>query len=326
MTKRRHPSHIFGLYLDALPAAMARSDEAQAKRGAEVVKELVHDLVPIGLANGLRITDVIPIIHLIANRFTTYCFESDWVKQRAGCTGIMIMASIPEIGDKFLYIREIDIIRTLIHVLKDSPYDPPPSVLQIKEDLLSLLRRTNIPRADSMDVDGEASQQRSRLPYLAGIFFSEISSAHPGVRQTVQECLALLASLFGKTVPDLGKLVKDRLHGTIYIKPLRALNHNLVIGLVDAVRYLIGFNPPILEEDDALIRLLQEALGLAENADHVLIAKSDVRKSSLEVIQLRVACLKLLTNALVLTENFTRHQPLRQRFVFTHLFLHNASD
>ena len=323
VNKRRQPGQVFALFLEALPLAMVRSDEQQAAKGAEVVKELVHDIVPIAHANGLKPQEIFPIIHQIASRFSAFCFESEWTKQRAGCTGIMITASTPEIGDKFLVAREIDIVRTLVHVLKESPHDPPPSVLQVKKDLLDVLRRTNRSRGDQMEIDGEASQQRSRLPYLASMFFSEISCAHPGVRQTIQECLQLLAELFGKTVPDLGRLVKDRLHATIYVKPLRALNHNLVIGLVDAVRYLIGFNPSILDEDENLVRLLQETLGLAENADNnnngsssnSHAAKTDSRKSSFEVTQLRIACLKLLTNALVLTENFNRHANLRQKYV-----------
>lgn len=312
--KRRYPSQIFGLFLDALPSAMVRSDDQQAARGAEIVKELVHDIIPIASAQGLKHPDVLPIVHQIASRFTAFCFEDEWKKQHAGYTGIMITASIPEIGHKFLVAREIDIVRTFIHILKESPHDPPRSVLKVKEDLLGILRRTNSAYGDQMDIDGEAAQHRSRLPYLASMLFSEIGCAHPGVRQTIQECIQLLSELYGKTVPELGRLVRDRLHATLYVKPLRTLNHNLVIGIVDGVRYLIGFSPSILEEDEHLIRLLSESIGLAENAD-IANVKTDIRKNSLEVTQLRVACLKLLTNALVLTDNFARHPPPRQRYV-----------
>lgn len=145
---RRFPSRMFGLYLDVFPLALARSDVQQAKKAAEVVKMIVHDIVPIGHANGLKPMDILPILHEVVTRFSTFCFEDAWIRKSAGVMGIMIMSSTPEIGERWLFAREIDIVRTLLHVLKDSPHDPPRNVAEIIEDLVGILRMTNAPRSN----------------------------------------------------------------------------------------------------------------------------------------------------------------------------------
>ncbi|KAL5487751.1 TRA1 [Sanghuangporus weigelae] len=312
ITLRRFPSHMFGLYLDAFPLALARTDERQAKRAAEVVKTIVHDLVPIGHANGLKPMDTLPILHMVATRFSTFCFEDAWVRKTAGVTGIMIMSSTPEIGDKWLFAREIDIVRTLLHVLKDSPHDPPRNVSEIIENLVNILRMTNARRPNQMEVDGQPLAQ-SRIPFLIGIFFNDISSPHPVVRKTARTCIELLSQLCGRSIGELLLPHRDRVMTSIFVKPLRSLPHPIIVGQVEAVRYCISLQPPLLEVNDELIRLLHEALALADNNDQALIAKTDVRKSTQEVTQLRVACLKLLTAALPLTDCFSRIPTTRQR-------------
>ena len=101
---------------------------------------------------------------------------------------------------------------------------------------------------------------------------------------------------------------------SVYLKPLRSLLHPLVIGHVEAVRYCISTTPPLLELTDELLRLLHEALVLADNTDGTLVAKIDARKSSMEVVQLRVACLKLLTAAMPIADGFSRIPQTRQRY------------
>ncbi|KAH8118563.1 FAT-domain-containing protein [Phellopilus nigrolimitatus] len=310
---RRFPSHMFGLYLDAFPHALARTDEHQAKRAAEILRLIVHDLVPIGYSNGLKPIDLLPILHMVATRFSTLCFDEAWVRKSAGCTGMMIMTSTPEVGEKWTITREIDIVRTLLHVLKDSPHDPPRNVSDIIENLVCVLRMTNNNHGNQMEVDGAPPPVQSRIPFLIGIFFNEVASAHPVVRQTARSCIKLLSELSGRPVVELLLPHRDRVMTSIFVKPLRSLPHPIIVGQVEAVRYCISLDPPLLEMNEELIRLLHEALALADNSDMSLVAKIDVRKSSLEVVQLRVACLKLLSAALPLTDCFSRVPHTRQR-------------
>ncbi|KAI5124824.1 hypothetical protein M0805_005454 [Coniferiporia weirii] len=310
---RRYPSHMFGLYLDAFPHALARADEQQTDKAIRVMKLIVHDLVPIGYTNGLKQMDILPILHMVATRFSTLCFDEAWVRKSAGCTGIMIMTATPEVGEKWTTVREIDIVRTLLHVLKDSPHDPSRNVTEIIDNLVQVLQMTNNNIGGQMEVDGALPTMQSRIPILISIFFGEVACVHPVVRQTARSCIKLLSELCGRPIVDLLLPFRERVMSSIYMKPLRSLPHPIIVGQVEAVRYCISLDPPLLEMSDELIRLLHEALALADNSDGSLVAKIDVRKSSLEVIQLRVACLKLLTAALPLTDCFSRIPQTRQR-------------
>lgn len=124
------------------------------KMARDVVTSIIHDLLPFGKAIGLKAAELLPTLHRIASRFTAMCFDETWVRKSAGCTGIMIRTSTPEVGEKWTHASEIDIVGTLLHVLKDMPHDPPRNVSEIIDDLTHLLRITNTPNPNRMEVDG----------------------------------------------------------------------------------------------------------------------------------------------------------------------------
>lgn len=318
---RRFPSHMFGLYLDALPHALARVDEEQAKKARAIVTTIIHDIVAIGHNNGLQPIELLPTLHQIASRFSALCFDETWVMKSAGCAGMMIMTSLPEIGEMWTRAREVDVVRTLLHVLKDMPHDPPRNASEIMDNLTHVLRITNTKKleTDAMQVDeptGEgtrADAQQTKLPFLIGIFFNELSSPHPVVRQAVRSCIELLSELSGQSIYDLLSPHRERVLTSIYVKPLRALPHPIIIGQIEAVRYCVSLNPPLPELSDELLRLLHETLALADMEDSVLIARNNVRQSSIEAVQLRVACVKLLTASMPLTDFFSKQAQTRQR-------------
>lgn len=97
------------------------------------------------------------------------------------------------------------------------------------------------------------------------------------------------------------------------MKPLRALPFPVQIGQVEAVRYCVSLEPPLPEPNDELMRLLHEALALADAEDSTLINRNNIRQSSIEADQLRVACIKLLTASMPLTDYFAKNPPTRQR-------------
>lgn len=311
---RRYPSHLFSLYLDAFPHGLARADQKQLKKAAEIMRSIVHDFVPISYTIGLGHQDTLPILHMIATRFSTMCFEDAWIRKSAGSTGIMIMTSTPDIGERWIMSREVDIVRTLLHVLKDSPHDPPRNVQEVIDNLVRVLRLTHATIRAQVDIEGTNSHYQIRVPFLISIFFSEILSPNPVVRQTSRLCIKLLSELSGKPVVELLLPFRERVMSSIYLKPLRSLPHPLIVGQVEAVRYCISTTPPLLELTEELMRLLHEALALADNSDGTLVAKTDTRKSTMEVVQLRVACLKLLTAAMPITDGFSRVPATRQRY------------
>lgn len=106
---------------------------------------------------------------------------------------------------------------------------------------------------------------------------------------------------------------RDRMLGGIYTKPLRALPFLKQIGMIEAVCSCVSTEPPPVELNDELPRLLHETLALADAEDAALLGRATARQGTIEVIQLRVACIKLLTASMPLTDFFQRQHQTRQR-------------
>ncbi|TDL29737.1 hypothetical protein BD410DRAFT_736870 [Rickenella mellea] len=306
---RRFPSQLFGLYLDALPHALARTNSQQMPKAKAVVGSIIHELITIGQKNGLTAMDVLPTVHQIASRFTALCFDETWQRKSAGCAGIMIMARTPEIGEKWTSDRELDLVRTLLHVLKDLPHDPPRNVSEIVDILTYVIR---VARSSQMVVDGPL-QPTSKINFLMGMVFNDLSSPHPVVRQAIQSSIELISELSGRPIVELLSPHRDRILTAIYVKPLRALPTLIQIGAIEAIRYCVSLNPPLPELNDELLRLLHETLALADAEDATLINRANFRQSSLEVVQLRVACIKLLTASMPLADFYSKQHQTRQR-------------
>ena len=152
----------------------------------------------------------------------------------------------------------------------------------------------------------------SKVPYLIGIFFADLASPHPVVRQVAQTSISLLSGLCGISIPQLLAPQRDRILTNIYVKPLRALPFLIQIGQIEAVRYCLSLDPPLPEMNEQLLRLLHEALALAEAEDSTL-TRSRTRKTTMEITQLRVSCIKLLTASMPLADYFSKQHPTRQK-------------
>lgn len=299
---KRYPSSLLASYLEAMPRALTRERQEEARQGQDLVALIISDLVTMG-------RDIVPMLHQIASRFSAICLDDSWVRKSAGCCGIRILTSTPELGVKWIQDREVDFIRTLLHILKDLPYDLPRDV----GDVVNVLKRVLLVGSAEVEASTEGSiASRTKLVHLIGIFFSELSSPNPVVRHAVQTCIELLVEVTGKSAHDLLLPHRDRMLTAIYTKPLRALSFPIQIGMIDAVRFCISLDPPLPELNDELLRLLHETLALAD-ADDLNIGRVNLRQGGLEVIKLRVACIKLLTASMPMTDFFAKQHQTRQR-------------
>ena len=306
---KRYPSSLLASYLEALPRVLTREKQEEARQGQDLVSLIVNDLVTLGRDQGAAPHDVVPMLHQIASRFSAICLEDSWVRKSAGCCGIRILTATPDLGVRWIQDREVDFVRTLLHILKDLPYDLPRDVGDVVDVLKRVLRVGNAEVEASVDVP---IASRTKLVHLIGIFFSELSSPNPVVRHAVQMCIELLVELTGKSAHDLLFPHRDRMLTAIYTKPLRALSFPIQIGMIDAVRFCISLDPPLPELNDELLRLLHETLALAD-ADDLNIGRASLRQGGLEVIKLRVACIKLLTASMPMTDFFAKQHQTRQR-------------
>lgn len=307
---RRYPSPLLCSYLEALPCALARDNTEEAKKGEEQVTLILNDLVAMCAQNGAQ--EIVPTLNQISARFCAICLDDSWVRKSAGCTGIKILTYLPNIGVKWIGDREVELVRTLLHILKDLPFDLPRDVTDVIDVLKRVLRVTYTDVDVMSDVPITA---RAKLVHILGIFFSELSNPNPVVRQAAQTCIDVLVELTGKSAHELLLPHRDRMLTAIYTKPLRALSFPIQVGMIDAVRYCVSLDPPLPELNDELLRLLHETLGLAD-ADDVQLARGNLRQGSLEIIKLRVACIKLLTASMPMTDFFSKLHLTRQRSVF----------
>lgn len=225
---------------------------------------------------------------------------------------------LKSVGDRWTNTREIDIVRTSLRVLKDLPHDPPRNVSDVIDNVTCVLRISNNFTNQAqmqMEVDGAPSQSQStqqKTSFLVAMFFNELSSAHPVVRQAARTCIELLSELSKKIVVELLRPHRERVLTSIYVKPLRALPYPIAIGQLDAIHYCVSLDPPLPDLTDELLRLLHETLALAD-VDGAQAGRQNARQSNIEFVQLRVACIKLLTASMPLTDFFSRQHQTRHR-------------
>ena len=305
---RQPLSTVLLWFLDTLPHALAREHRSQVNKAKAVVGLILDDLISMSNVNNNALPTIIAILHQVANRFTALCLEDSWTHKSAGASGFKIMTNTPDLGIKWVADRIIDLVRTLLHILKDLPRDLPRDVNEVTDVLLDVLRVSN------RDLDFAAESSYENLFSIVGVFFPELQSSNVLVRQAAQTSIELLVSMSGRPANKLLLPHRDRLLAGIYTKPLRALPFLKQIGMIEAVRYCVSLDPPLVELNDELLRLLHETLALADAEDAALLGRVTARQGALEVIQLRVACIKLLTASMPLTDFFQRQPQTRQRY------------
>ncbi|VDC00096.1 unnamed protein product [Peniophora sp. CBMAI 1063] len=86
------------------------------------------------------------------------------------------------------------------------------------------------------------------------------------------------------------------------------------IGMIDAMRYVAALDPPLPEVNDELSRLLHEVLALADAGDQTLMGRgNNARQSAREIMRLRIACIRLLSASLPLTDYYSRQPTTRRK-------------
>ncbi|THH01673.1 hypothetical protein EW026_g1062 [Hermanssonia centrifuga] len=308
---RRYPGPLFACYLDALPHGLARDNLQEAKKAQELIASQTKELAGLVSSVDLAVNDIKTTLYHMALRFSSLCLDDAWARKSAGCNGIRIMTGMTQMGVRWISERVVDLVRTLLHVLKDMPYDLPNDVSEVSDVLARVLQ---VSSADILSNHSDpTSPSRNTLVALMGIFFAELSGQNPIVRRAAQTCIEMLSQLTGKPIVELLMPHRERMLTAIYTKPLRALPFPIQIGMIEAVRYCLSLDPPLPELNDELLRLLHEALALADADDMALISRGNPRQAGLEVIKLRVACIKLLTASMPLTDFFSKQHQTRQR-------------
>ncbi|KAI8052219.1 hypothetical protein BDF22DRAFT_743794 [Syncephalis plumigaleata] len=166
------------------------------------------------------------------------------------------------------------------------------------------------------DEDESNVERKQKFTNLVGLLVTELSNSNAAVRDTIQSSFQLLADLTGCEVTELLDPVRERLLRPIFTKPLRALPFAMQIGNIDAVTYCLSLRPPFLQCNDELLRLLHEALALADADDQALVSRTSQYKNAASLVNLRVVCIRLLSAAMTCSDFFNNRQStIRQRII-----------
>ncbi|KAJ1736005.1 transcription-associated protein 1 [Coemansia biformis] len=155
------------------------------------------------------------------------------------------------------------------------------------------------------------------LRSFLALITKELANSSTAVREAVKECLDILAAVTGCSITALLLPSRDRLLVPIFGKPLRALPHSMQIGNIDAITYCLALDPPLLDINEELLRLLSEALALADAEDQALVNHpAQVHSSTESLTHLRHVCIRMLTAAMARPEFAdAKNTPTRARII-----------
>ncbi|KAI5862854.1 hypothetical protein GGS23DRAFT_569784, partial [Durotheca rogersii] len=258
----------------------------------------------------------------LSKTFCHACHEEEWYTKTGGSLGIRYLLVEIDLGDVWIASKQLDFMRSLMYVIKDMPQDLPEKTrCSAQTTLESLLRRitANVRKEDVLPTPpqpGQLHAKPSRLAQIFGFFNDELSHMNKHVRETARRSLEIIATATKTEIGELLQPHKDRLLQTIYAKPLRALPFSTQIGYIDAIGYYMSLKPDFVTFDDNLNRLLLESLALADATDESLAGKHAEFRTHESIVNLRVACIKILSKAMSF-EDFQKGQnnPARTRIV-----------
>lgn len=273
------------------------SDKATLRDVGQRAIEVMYESAGVILGSQ-ELAEKLPFFSHLADVFCHRCHEEEWFTKAGGGLGLHLLVTKIDFGDIWMISKQIKFIRSLVYVIKDMPLDLPASIrAQALETIDILLRRCN------KDITKEDLQSHnSRLYSICGFLVYELAHMNQHVRLATQKAFAIIADVIGAEVHELLLPVKDRLLLPIYNKPLRALPLATQIGYIDAITYCMSMQNNIVEFNEPLNRLLTESMVLADAEDEALAQKPNEYKQAESILNLRVACIRLLSLAVGFSE------------------------
>lgn len=282
-------------------AEQLSSDRPALREAAESCIQIVHKAVTIIIGSSHRV-ERLPFFMHLAKIFTHKCYEEEWYVKAGGGIGINLLATTIDLSEEWLRGRQLEFLRALMYIVKDMPQDLPAHTrVQAVKTIEILLQRCNkdITKDDLIPAKEPKDPNTPTKPllHLCNLFVPELMHMNKNVREAAKKALGTISLVLNVEIHELIAPVKDRLLQPIYIKPLRALPFPIQIGFLDAISYCLGLNRNLIEFNEPLNRLLTEAMALADAEDDALIAKPQEYKNAEALVNLKVACIRLLSLA-----------------------------
>jgi len=277
---------------DAIVESLS-SDHVHVREAAEKAMLVVKEAADVIFGASDKAAKL-PFFQHLGRVFCHSCHSEEWFTKAGGSLGIKLLATKLDLGEPWIYERHVEFCRALLYVIKDTPADLPASTrIQAQETMILILKKCGnlIPKDD-------LKNEKSRLFTLCGFFVFELGHMNKHVRETCRLCFDTLKEELGCEVHELIFPVRDRLLQSIFNKPLRALPFPTQIGFIDAITYCLSLHNNIVTFNEPLNRLMLESLALADADDESLASKPNEFKNAEMIVNLRVACLRLLSMAM----------------------------
>ncbi|OAL46795.1 hypothetical protein IQ07DRAFT_682920 [Pyrenochaeta sp. DS3sAY3a] len=268
------------------------SENAEVRDAAEQAILTIRDSVK-AIFGGENSLDKFAFFNELSSTFCHNCHADDWFMKSGGTRGIEIMIKHLGLPQTWMVARHFELIRALNFVMKDMPIDLDSKTRIQAEGLIEEL----IKRCHKTTTKEELEKGNNITLRLCGQLVGDLSHMNKSVREATQKAFHVLSEVTGLSVSELITPVKDRLIVPIWTKPLRALPFSIQIAYIDAITFCLKLKNNILEFNDQLTRLLMESLALADAEDEGLASKPFEQRNAEHIINLRVACIRLLSTA-----------------------------
>ncbi|EKD14699.1 FAT domain-containing protein [Drepanopeziza brunnea f. sp. 'multigermtubi' MB_m1] len=279
------------------------SDVPAVRDAAQLAVQEVYDTAATFFGSETEVCRLQFFTHL-SNLSCHNCYEEEWFSKAGGSAGIHFLITKVKMGDAWVHERQIEFVKALMYVIKDMPPDLPAKTRRGAQDTLEILLKRiskNATKADLQAPPPAQNGQQSRptkLFQLCAFLNLELCHMNRHVREATKKSLEIISKEIGAEIHELLEPSKDRCIQPIYAKPLRALPFGVQIGFIDAITYYMGLKSDFIIFDDHLNRLLMESLALADAPDESLAGKPAEYRTHESIVNLRVACIRMLTTAM----------------------------
>lgn len=280
------------VFFNALNYALSSWDKLVRQKGIETINTLFRTTVTLfGSAEDALYS---PLFRTMFYKFTHCCYSEYYHCKLGGVLGLQTMFSELEIPPSWFFKRQLELIRSLLFTLRDTPETAPFEVCDLARKLI-----LEVLKACNSEVSQETILEKP-FQTLVGALCYDLASAVPIVREVSRLALQVLSDTTGVSVATIMGPSKHLLLTPIFGKPLRALPFPMQIGNIDAITYCLGLEDTFLTFNDELNRLLLEALASVDAEDESLanVHRLYEYRTSKQLIELRVVCIQLLTLAL----------------------------
>ncbi|KAJ4714223.1 transformation/transcription domain-associated protein-like [Melia azedarach] len=252
----------------------------------------------------------VPVFEQLLPRLLHCCYGTTWQAQMGGVMGLG--ALVGKVTVETLCLFQVRIVRGLVYVLKNLPFNASKEQEETSQVLTQVLRVVN--NVDEANSEARRQSFQGIVEFLASELFNPNSSLI--VRKNVQSCLALLANRTGSEVSELLEPLYQPLLQPLIMRPLRSKTVDQQVGTITALSFCLALRPPLIKLTQELVNFLQEALHIAEADETVWVVKFMNPKVASSLNKLRTACIELLCTTMAWADFKTpNHSDLRAKII-----------